>query len=200
MKLNLLLAGAALAVPLAFVAANATSVKAPTAPPTTWEIDPVHSSIIFKVKHAGVSSFFGRFNKVTGTIVLNEEKPGDSTVEVTIPIESIDTNNSGRNDHLKSPDFFNAKEFPEITFASTVIKKDGDKRWKLEGEMTMHGVTQPVSAVVELGGTGEMRGTKIAGFETSFKFKRSDFGMKGMLDTLGDEITVMAGFECTAGK
>ncbi len=200
MKLNLLLAGAALAVPLVLVAANSSSPAAVSAAAATWNIDPVHSSIIFKVKHAGVSSFYGRFNKMSGTIVLNEEKPGDSTVEVTIPVESIDTNNGGRNDHLKSPDFFNAKEFPEITFASTVIKKDGDKRWKLEGEMTMHGVTQPVSAIVEMGGTGEMRGTKIAGFETTFKFKRSDFGMKGMLDMLGDEITVMAGFECTAGK
>ncbi len=200
MKLNLLLAGAALAVPLVLVAANSSSPAAVSAAAATWNIDPVHSSIIFKVKHAGVSSFYGRFNKMSGTIVLNEEKPGDSTVEVTIPVESIDTNNGGRNDHLKSPDFFNAKEFPEINFASTVIKKDGDKRWKLEGEMTMHGVTQPVSAIVEMGGTGEMRGTKIAGFETTFKFKRSDFGMKGMLDMLGDEITVMAGFECTAGK
>lgn len=199
MKLIACLGAVALVVPLAFVAASSSNVG-PTLPkPASWDIDPVHTSVVFKVRHMNTSNFYGRFNKTTGTVVMNEEKPAESKVELLIAVDSIDSNNDGRNTHLKSPDFFNAKEFPQIEFISHTVKKV-DKHWKVDGDLTMHGETKSMSLDVEVTGSGDMRGTKIIGFESTFKLKRSDFGMSGMLDALGDEITVMAGFECTAAK
>ena len=200
MKLSTTLALLALVVPLAFTAASSSPAASSLAPsaPGEWNIDPVHSSVIFKVRHLGVCNFYGRFNKVSGSVVLDEAKPGDSKVEVTIPADSVDTNNSKRDGHLKSPDFFNAVEFPEIKFVSKTVKKDGDKRFKVDGELTLHGVTKPLSTTVELLGVADNRGGKVAGFDVSFSFKRSDFGMTYMLDGLSDEVAVMAGFECNA--
>ncbi|MEO6711155.1 MAG: YceI family protein [Planctomycetota bacterium] len=199
MKLIALLLAGCIALPFALGAASPTAV-APLASlaPSTWSIDAVHSTAIFKVTHLGVSNFYGRFNKMTGTVVFNDEKGGESKVELVIPTDSIDSNNDDRNKHLMSPDFFNAKEFPEIKFVSKSAKKEGDKKWKVDGDLTLHGVTKPLSVVVDAVGMADTKMGKRAGFDVTFKVKRSDFGMSGMLDMLGDEITVMAGIECTA--
>ncbi len=201
MKLLIALGAALLAVPLALTATGAAPVIATGATPmllapTTYNIDGVHSSVVFKIQHMGLASFYGRFNKISGTVVLDQDQPAGSKVELTIAADSVDSNNEGRNTHLKSPDFFNAKEFPEIKFVSKSAKKEGDKRWLLDGEMTLHGVTKKLSLAVELVGAKETPKGKLAGFDTTFTFKRSDYGMTGMLDVLGDEITVMAGIEC----
>lgn len=177
--------------------AAAPSPAAPVAAASTWEIDGVHSSVVFKVRHMGVAPFFGRFNQISGSVVVNDEKPAESKVELTIPTDSIDSNNAGRDKHLKSPDFFNAEEFPEIKFVSKTVSKDG-KNWKVDGELSLHGVTKPVSVKVEQVGTGETRMGKRTGFDVAFTIKRSDFGMNGMLDGIGDEVQVMAGIECVA--
>ncbi|HTF89097.1 MAG TPA: YceI family protein [Planctomycetota bacterium] len=199
MKLIALIAAGCLAVPFALSAASPAPVAPlPSLAPATWEVDAVHSAVVFKVLHVGVSNFYGRFNKLTGTVVMNDEKPAESKVELTIPTDSVDTNNDDRNKHLMSPDFFNAKEFPEIKFVSKSAKKDGDKKWKVDGDLTLHGVTKPLSVVVDMVGTADTIMGKRAGFDVTFKVKRSDFGMKEALDTLGDEITVMAGIECAA--
>jgi len=193
-----LFAGLALIAPLAFVAASTNAAEPAQAAPSTWNVDATHSSVVFKVKHLGVCNFYGRFNQVAGTVVLDEAKPGDSKVELTIPAESVDTNNGKRDAHLKSADFFNAGEFPEIKFVSRTVKKDGDKRFKVDGDLTLHGVTKPLSVTVDLLGVADNRGGKVAGFDVNFTFKRSDFGMTFMLEGLGDEIAVMAGIECSA--
>ncbi|HUR29456.1 MAG TPA: YceI family protein [Planctomycetota bacterium] len=198
MKLIASLGAAALVVPIAFVAASSSSAPPPEA--TTWNIDPVHTSIVFKVLHLNVSNFYGRFDKVSGTVVMNDEKPAESKVELTIAMDGINTNHEGRDKDLKGPNFFNAKEFPEIKFVSKTVKKDGDKKWKVDGDMTMHGVTKPLSLSVDLVGSADTKMGKKAGFDTTFKLKRTDFGMTGMTDMLGDEVTVMAGVECNAAK
>ena len=169
--------------------------------PATWNIDPVHTSVVFKILHMGVSNFYGRFDKVSGSVVINDEKPAESKVELTIAMDSIDTNHEGRDKDLKGPNFFNAKEFPEIKFVSKTAKKDGDKKWKIDGEMTLHGVTKPLSLSVDMVGSADTKMGKKAGFDTTFKIKRSDFGMAAAgTDGLGDEVTVMAGVECNAAK
>ena len=178
-------------------AAAPSPVAPAAAAASTWEIDGVHSSVVFKVRHMGVAPFFGRFNQISGSVVVNDEKPAESKVELTIPTDSIDSNNAGRDKHLKSPDFFNAEEFPEIKFVSKTVSKDG-KNWKVDGELSLHGVTKPVSVKVEQVGTGETRMGKRTGFDVAFTIKRSDFGMNGMLDGIGDEVQVMAGIECVA--
>lgn len=175
-------------------AASATSAS----DATTYNIDPVHSSAIFRIKHMNTSAFYGRFNKVTGTVTYDEAKPESSTISVEIDADSIDTNNSGRDKHAKSPDFLNAGEFPTMTFKSTKVAKK-DKKLSVTGDLTFHGVTKPITVDVDVTGSGDMRGTKIVGFETMFDFKRSDYGVKGMLDALGDDVHMMIGLECGAG-
>ena len=199
MKFIISLAALVLTVPLAWLAAREPAALVPASPsaPTTWTIDSTHSSVIFRVKHMGVSNFYGRFNQIAGSVVLDDAKPGDSKVEITIPADSIDTNNDKRDGHLKSPDFFNAAEFPEIKFVSKTVKKDGEHHFKVDGELTMHGVTKPLSVKVEHVGMADGQRGKSTGFDMNFTLKRSDFGMTFMLDGLGDEITVMAGVECS---
>jgi polyisoprenoid-binding protein YceI len=200
MKLFLILSACAVLTPLAWLAARNTAVASVpvVAEASTWEIDAVHSSVVFKVLHMGVSNFYGRFNKISGSVVLNDAQPGESKVKLTIPADSIDTNSSGRDGHLKSPDFFNAAEYPEISFESKSVKKVGENRYQIDGDFSMHGVTKPLSVEALRVGNGESRGTKITGFDVNFTLKRSDFGMKFMLEGLGDEVSVMAGLECKA--
>jgi polyisoprenoid-binding protein YceI len=183
---------AALAAPAA--AAEPATPVAPAAA-QTWRVDGVHSSIVFRVKHMGVANFYGTFGQFGGSIVLDEEDPSTSSVELTVQADSVDTRNAKRDQHAMSPDFLNAKEFPEISFKSTRIAAAGEGQWTLEGELTLHGVTQPVSATAEL--TGMVEGGKggLAGFESRFEFKRSDFGMDNLLDALGDEVGVIVSLE-----
>ena len=183
------------------VAATAGSAPAPAAAPaaapTQFEIDPVHSTALFRIQHMGVSYFNGRFNQIEGQITLDAEDPAKSTVELTIAAESVDTNNKKRDDHIRSPDFLNASEFPEIKFKSEKVKALADKKVEIEGQLTLHGQTKPLKVQVEQTGLAKSsRGEgQIAGFETTFTIKRSDFGMDGMLDALGDEVRITLGVE-----
>jgi polyisoprenoid-binding protein YceI len=161
----------------------------------TFKIDPVHSSIAFGVKHLGITNFYGRFNDVSGQVVFDKDDPSKSSVEVTIPVESIDTHDEKRDQHLKSPDFFNAKQFPMLVFKSTSVEGTGDN-YKATGDLTLHGVTKPLTLEIKRGpdsqGTeGEIRG----GGETRFTIKRSDYGMNFMQGALGDEVTVFLSLE-----
>src|SRR6476659_5002094 len=108
-----------------------------------WEIDPPHSTAAFSIKHLMVSNVRGSFGKVTGTVNLDDKNPTKSTVEAMIDATTISTGVTARDEHLKSPDFFDVKQFPTITFKST--KVTGSKgKYKVTGDLTMHGVTKPV--------------------------------------------------------
>ncbi|HEY5741451.1 MAG TPA: YceI family protein [Terrimicrobiaceae bacterium] len=152
----------------------------------TFKIDPVHSSIVFSVTHLGVSNFYGRFNDVSGTVVLDKADPSKSSFDLTIPVESIDTHNEKRDQHLKSPDFFNAKQFPVMIFKSKKVIGSGD--WfVVTGDFALHGVTKPLTMEVKIVGEGKgMEGEIRAGGEARFTIKRSDHGMnfmQGRLET-----------------
>ena len=156
----------------------------------TFKIDPVHSSIVFSIKYL-VSDFYGRFNDLSGQVVFDKADPAKSSVELTIPVESIDTHYAKRDQHLKSPDFFNAKQFPAIVFKSKSIEGSGEN-YKVTGDLNLHGVTKPLTLEIKRGPDGngpegEIRG----GGETRFTIKRSDFGMNFMQGALGDEVTVL---------
>lgn len=168
------------------------SVVVPEAEGKTYALDPVHSNVLFKIKHMNVSNFYGRFNKVTGSFSTGEA----ASVDVTVDASSVDTNNSKRDDHVKSPDFFSVKEFGEMTFKSTGLKKSGDS-WKGTGDLTFHGVKKSVDVELKLVGAGPGMGGKgeVAGVETSFTIKRSDYGVKGMVGMLGDEVTIWVSLE-----
>jgi polyisoprenoid-binding protein YceI len=178
-----------------FILAVLLSSAGLTAYADTFKIDPVHSSIVFSIKHLGVTDFYGRFNDVSGQVVFDKADPAKSSVELTIPVESIDTHFAKRDQHLKSPDFFNAKQFPAIVFKSKSVEGSGEN-YKVSGDLNLHGVTKPLTLDIKRGPDGkgpegEIRG----GGETQFAIKRSDFGMNFMQGALGDEVTVFLSLE-----
>jgi polyisoprenoid-binding protein YceI len=163
----------------------------------TFAIDPVHSTVLFRINHAGVSNFYGRFNGIAGSFTVAEG--GTGTVSLTIPVAGVDTDNETRDGHLKGPDFFNAEQFPEITFKSDAVKNTGGAKYEAKGTLTMHGVSREVTVPLERIGTrdlGEKFGYR-TGFEGTVTVKRSDFGMKYGIDMgmLGDEVKLILGIE-----
>jgi polyisoprenoid-binding protein YceI len=178
-----------------FVLAVLLSAAGLTAHADTFKIDPVHSSMAFSIKHLGVSDFYGRFNEISGQVIFDKDDPSKNSVEVTIPTESIDTKNEKRDQHLKSPDFFNAKQFPTIVFKSKSVEGSGDT-YKATGDLTLHGVTKPLTLDIKRGPEGKGMEDEIrAGGETRFTIKRSDFGMNFMQGALGDEVTIFLSLE-----
>jgi polyisoprenoid-binding protein YceI len=162
----------------------------------TYQVDPIHSTLIFQAKHMGTSNFYGRFNDVSGSFRLDDANPANGAFQVQVKAESIDTGNAKRDQHLKSPDFFNSKQFPLITFKSTQVKKGGDGSYEATGDLTLHGVTRPVSVSVAKTGAGkDPRGRQIAGVEAKLTLKRSDFGMRFMLEGVSDEVQITVSLE-----
>jgi polyisoprenoid-binding protein YceI len=159
----------ATAFPLAFHSLPALAA------PVTYEIDAVHSEVSFKIRHL-VSNVRGRFNDFEGTIIYDAENPAASSVQVTIDAASIDTANEKRDDHLRSPDFFDVEKFPTLTFSSKEVKVDGD-RLLVSGELTMHGVTKPLTLSVEKLGMGGMGEKKIVGFSAASELDRKEYGI-----------------------
>jgi polyisoprenoid-binding protein YceI len=162
----------------------------------TFTVDPVHSSVSFQIEHFGISYIHGRFNKLKGEFTIDKDDAGKSSIALTIEADSVDTNNGGRDTHLKSADFFNVKQFPTITFKSKSFKavKDG---YEVAGDLTMHGETKEISFKLNGGKEMEMKGQKRIGYWADFKLKRSDFGMKNMLEGIGDTVYVSVGVEGT---
>lgn len=164
----------------------------------SYSVDPIHSMVIFKVKHMGAGNFYGRFNQVSGTFTIDDTDPSKNRIEFEVKTDNIDTANKQRDDHLKGPDFFNVVQFPTITFKGKEIKKAGEQSHEVAGDLTFRGVTKPLKAKVEKVGTGKgRRGETITGFEATFTLKRSDFGMNYMVGPLGDEIHVIVSTECS---
>lgn len=161
----------------------------------TYSVDPIHSSFIFKVQHANAANFYGRFNKAAGEV--KTDAGALTSLSVNVEAESIDTNNKMRDEHLRSPDFFNTKEFPEITFKSTEVKKTGDNDYDVTGELTLHGTTKSITVKVTKTGEGKnAQGKDVIGFETSFTIKRSEYGMSGYIGKgVGDEVTLIVALE-----
>jgi len=162
-----------------------------------FAVDPVHSSVMFRIKHAGAAYFYGRFNEVAGSFVLDDS---GGNLDIKVQTASIDTNSSGRDNHLKSPDFFNAREHPEISFKSKSVKKTGDNKYKATGTLSLHGVSQEVSVDIEHTGYGEFRGQR-AGFEAKFAIDRTEFGMSEYVEegVLGADVTLIVAIEGVAG-
>lgn len=162
----------------------------------TYRVDPDHASVVFKVKHLGVSYTWGRFNEVGGTFVLDEQNPAASRLEVVIKTASVDTGNARRDRHLRNADFFDAEQFPEIRFVSKRMSRRESNLWEVTGDLTLHGVTRPLTVqVTKIGAGRDPWGGERAGGELTFTIKRSDFGMGGMLEAVGDEVTLYVSLE-----
>lgn len=166
-------------------------------PSGEYVVDGAHSSALFRVTHLGVSAFWGRFNLVEGKVIYDADKISNSRVSITIPVQSVDSNSAQRDGHLESPDFFNAKEFPELTFRSTSVKGGRDGALELTGDFTMLGETRAVVMTAQHVGHGD-RGPRFgyrSGWEAEFSIRRSDYGMAFMTDMLGDEIRIIVALE-----
>lgn len=163
------------------------------AEPTTWNIDPSHTQSTFAVRHLVISTVRGEFKKTTGTVKIDEQNPASSAVDVTIDATTVHTREDKRDEHLRSPDFFNAKEFPQLTFKSTKVERTGETSGKLHGDLTLLGVTKPVVLDVTFNKEGVSPASKkvTAGFSARGTIKRSDFGMKYGVPNIGDEITLL---------
>jgi polyisoprenoid-binding protein YceI len=161
----------------------------------SWKVDAIHTTVLFKVQHFGAGRFIGRFNAAEGKIAWDDQDPTKSSIEVTVKADSVDTASADRDKHLKSPDFFNTKQYPTITFKSTKLEKS-DKGFNVTGDLTLHGETHPVTAAMEITGKGKgMKGEERIGAEATFKIKRTEFGMKGMVGPVGDDVELTVGIE-----
>jgi polyisoprenoid-binding protein YceI len=142
----------------------------------TWTIDPSHSEVGFTVRHLGISKTRGRFGAFTGDIVV-AERPEDSRVTVEIDAASIDTTDAGRDEHLRSADFFDVATFPTLSFATTAVRQVGG-RWEVAGDLTIRGATRPVVLDTELVGlASDPWGNERVGFHATTEVNREDFGL-----------------------
>ena len=144
-----------------------------------WVLDPMHSEVQFKVKHLVISTVSGFFKSFEGSLETDNEDFTDAKIDFSLDIDSIDTNQSQRDEHLKSPEFFDAATYPKITFESTSFTKtDEEDEYELAGNLTIKGITKPVTLDVEFGGAAaDFYGNTKAGFEISGKINRKDFGL-----------------------
>ena len=168
----------------------------PAAATETYQVDPVHSSVIFRIKHLGIAYVYGRINNLSGTLKIDEGTPAGSVVEIYAKAKNVDTFNSERDNHLRSPDFFHSKKFPIVSFKSTSFTKTSNDMYEVTGDLTLLGVTRPLTVKVQRTGAGEdpWGGFRI-GFETTFTIKRSDFGMNFMMGGIGDEVRIILSIE-----
>jgi polyisoprenoid-binding protein YceI len=155
------------------------ALAAPLRAETTWQIDPAHSSVQFSVRHMMITNVRGEFGKLSASVRADDQDLTRSKVEATIETASIDTREPKRDEHLRSADFLDVANHPTITFTSTRIERAGEGRWKLTGDLTLHGVTRPVVLDVESSGTQvkDLMGKTRAGAHATTTINRKDFGI-----------------------
>lgn len=209
-----LCAGAMIAIGSAVLAAQRDPAPRPAAPTAeqpaaraaaeSFIIDNVHSSVIFKIQHMGVANFYGRFNELSGNYTIDAANPGNSGFNVEVKADSVDTKNERRDGHLKSPDFFNVDDFPSITFKSTKVVPVSSTQLNVTGDLTLHGVTKPVTVSMLLFAGRQTQHGYRGGFETTFKIKRTEFDMASSAAAsvppeggLGDEVEITVAVEGT---
>jgi polyisoprenoid-binding protein YceI len=171
-----------------------------------WNIDTSHSGVHFTVRHMVFAKVHGRFTRWSGSIELDEQNPAASRVSVEIETASIDTSEEKRDGHLRSADFLDAETYPKITFKSTKVDPKGDTEMRVTGDLTIHGVTKPVTLNVELAGKGkDPWGNERIVFSGTVSVDRKDFGLKWnqALETggvlVGDRVDITMEVEALKG-
>ena len=172
-----------------------------------YEIDAAHSSVAFKIRHMMVSKTTGKFEKFSANFSMEKGRLDSLKGEAKIDVNSINTGDSKRDDHLRGADFFDVKKFPEMTFKSKKVSGVNGSKAKLEGDLTLHGVTKPVVLALEFNGEGtDPWGNHKAGFSATTKLKRKDFGLvwNKTLETggllIGDDVEISLDIEAAAKK
>lgn len=143
-----------------------------------WEIDPSHSQVTFSIRHMMVSTVKGQFKVLSGHLHIDEQNPANSSVDAQVATASIDTRDERRDGHLQSPDFFDAAQYPTINFKSTKVEPLGNNEYSVTGDLSMHGVTKPVTFKAEYAGQGKSPyGHQVAGLSATTKINRKDWGL-----------------------
>jgi polyisoprenoid-binding protein YceI len=167
--------------------------------PATWEADTAHSKLGFVVTHLLITDVEGSFKNFQSTITASKPDFSDAVVELTADVNSVNTDNDKRDEHLKGADFFDAAKFPKLSFKSTSVKKVSNNKFKVNGNLTFHGVTKPITLDATLRGvtTNPMSKKETAGFKVTGTIKRADFGFgtKYANAMLSDEVTLNANTE-----
>jgi polyisoprenoid-binding protein YceI len=155
------------------------SISTATAVPTgTWTVDRTHSTVGFAVKHMGIATVRGQFNEFAGTLEIGEDL-SSATAYGTVKVQSVDTKEPQRDDHLRSPDFFDAAQYPELSFESTRIEALDDEEFAITGNLTIHGITKEIVLHAEVQGTDvDPWGNERVGLEITGQLARGDYGMK----------------------
>ena len=174
----------------------AVAIGAASFAQSAWKVDPAHSKITFTITHLGISDVMGQFKDFDVTINASKADFSDAVFEMTVKTASIDTEVEKRDEHLRSPDFFDVEKNPTMTFKSTSIKKSGKDKYKLSGNLTLNGTTKPVTMDLWYRGTIEnpMSKAPTSGFQLTGTIKRSDFnlGPKFQAPMLSDEVQIRA--------
>ncbi|PTR23946.1 polyisoprenoid-binding protein YceI [Luteibacter sp. OK325] len=162
------------------------------AAPVTYKLDPGHTMVLFSWNHFGFSNPTANLGQVDGTLVYDEAAPTKSTVEATLPLAGLDTFVPKLDEHLKSKDFLDAATYPTVTFKSTKVTSAGKDKLKVVGDLTVHGVTKPVTLEVTVNKVGPhpMMKVQTAGFDATATIKRSDFGVGAYVPNVSDEIKI----------
>jgi len=178
------------------------TIGAAQAETKAYNIDPSHTQVYASYLHAGFSNISIRFNTVEGKFMFDAAKPANSSLDIKVPMSSLDTGVAKLDTHLSSPDFFDAAQFPEATFKSTKVTEAGKGKLKLLGNLTIHGVTKPVTFDVTINGIAlhPMMKTPSAGFDAVAKIKRSDFGVGKYVPMVSDEISMHITMEISEAK
>ena len=172
------------------------------AEPVTYKLDPTHTNVLFSWNHFGFSNPTANLGLGEGTLVFDEKDAAKSSVEVTLPLANLDTHLSKLDEHLKKPDFFDADKFPTVTFKSTKVQSLGGGKYKVTGDLTVHGVTKPVvlDAKLNKSGVHPMLKVQTVGFDATTTVKRSDFGMGAYVPNVSDEIKIHITTEASVPK
>lgn len=162
-----------------------------------WTLDDDHSFALFRVQHMGAGFTWGRFDAISGELSYDPASPAASKISVTIQAASISTGVPKMEEHLKTPDFFDVKQFPTLTFVSTAWTAKPDATFEITGDLTIHGVTKPVTlSAIRTGlGTNAYSKKDLVGFETTFTIKRSEFGLKYGPGAVGEEVRITFALE-----
>lgn len=172
------------------------------AAPVTYNMDPGHTYVLFSWNHFGFSNPTANLGLGQGTLVFDDKDPSKSSVDVTLPLANLDTHVSKLDEHLKKPDFLDADKYPTITFKSTKVQAVGGNKYKVTGDLTVHGVTKPVVLDATLNKSGEHPMMKVptVGFDAVATLKRSDFGVGAYVPNVSDEIKVRITTEASVPK
>lgn len=172
------------------------------ATPVTYRLDPNHTMVLFSWNHFGFSNPTADLGLGEGTVVFDEQHPAHSSVQVTLPLDKLDTHVSALDQHLKEADFFDASKYPTVTFKSTRVQPLGGHRFKVTGNLTVHGVTRPVvlDATLNKIGLHPMTKAPSIGFDATASLKRSDFGVGAYVPNVSDTISIHITTEGSASK